>query len=349
MSLSVDGEPQSTALGGTASQIQVHKIGYGLMMMTWTPTPTPDEQAFEALRTAISLVPADHKLLINSGEFYGINPRTANLELVARFFTKHPELAERCFLSVKGGTSAQDLEPDASPENIRRSVDTILKALDGKKKLDLFQCARIDPKVPVEDTMTTLLQLQSEGKFDHIGISEVSEATLKRAASVAGIAAVEIEVSPWAYEEETRKVIETAQELDIAVVAYAPLGRGFLTGQLKKEDLPEGDFRRNLAKFQETAAAHNHKLVEALGNIAQKKGVSNAQLCIAWVSTLGANVIPLPGSSKPSRVKENFAAGNIKFTEEELTELNQVIADTPVVGGRYFGGENEKTQQHLWG
>jgi len=346
MSNALDGEPQSTSLGGTASGHRIHKIGYGLMMMTWTPNPTPDEQAFEAIKTAIELTPKDQKLLINSGEFYGNNPRTANLELISRFFTAHPELADRVFLSVKGGTKADVLEPDSSPENLRRSVDAILKALNGKKKLDLFECARVDRKVPIEKTMETLKGLVAEGKFDHIGISEVSAETLKKANDVVGIAAVEIEVSPWSYEEETKKVIATAGDLDIPVVAYAPLGRGFLTGKLKREDLPEGDFRRHLARFQEESQKHNQKIVDALTAIAEKKGVTTAQLSIAWVSSLGPNVVPLPGSSKASRVKENLDAGKIRFTEEELKEINEVLANHPVKGARYFGGGAEEA---LWG
>jgi len=295
------------------------------MMMTWTPQPTPEEQAFEAIKTAIDCVPSDQKLLINSGEFYGFNPRTANLELVAKFFTKYPELADRCFLSVKGGTKPTRLEPDSSPENLRRSLDVILKTLDGKKTLDLFQCARVDPKVSVEETYTTLKQLQSEGLFSHLGMSEVTAEMVKTANSIVPIAAVEIQVSPWFYEESTKKVIETAKALGIPVIAYSPLGRGFLTGKVTRDDLPEGDFRRNLGMFQDATAARKENIVDALTAIARKKGISNAQLAIAWVSSLGPHIVPLPGSSNPVRVKENFAAGNIKFTASELAEVHDAV------------------------
>jgi len=342
----MDGEHHSTHLGGTASHIYIHKIGLGLMMMTWTPNVTPDEQAFEAIKTATDLVPAGQKLFLNSGEFYGLNPRTANLELLARFFTKYPELQDRTFLSVKGGTGADDLKTDASPENLCRSVDAINKALDGKKRLDLFQCARVDPKVPIEQIIERLKVLVEEGKVDHIGVSEVSAETLKRACKVHGIAAVEIEVSPWAYEEETKKVIATAADLDIPVIGYSPLGRGFLTGKVKREDLPEGDFRRHLARFQEDARIQNQKIVDALSVIAQKKGVSNAQLSLAWVSSLGPHVVPMPGSSKASRVKENSDAGKIRFNEEELQEIHNMLAKVEVKGGRYYGNE---ARELLWG
>ncbi|KAG8914822.1 hypothetical protein FRC00_010578, partial [Tulasnella sp. 408] len=285
-------ESSSTVLGGSASNVKIHRPGLGLMMLTWTPNPVPDEQAFAAIKAAIDLVPADEKLLINSGEFYGGQEHfTANLELIARFFTKYPELADRTFLSVKGGTTATAIHiVDGSPENLRRSVDAVNKALDGKKRLDLFECARVDPKIPIEQVMESLNGLVKEGKFDHIGVSEISAETLKKAAAVAPIAAVEIEVSPWSYEEETKKVIATAEDLKIPVIAYSPLGRGFLTGQLKKEDLPEGDMRLRFARFQDEAMAHNQKIVDALSAIAQKKGVSNAQLSLAWVTNLGPHV-----------------------------------------------------------
>jgi len=344
MSTTLNRQPQGVALGGTAHNIQVYKIGYGLMMMTWTSNPTPDEEAFEAIKTAIDQVPQGQRLFINSGEFYGNSPRTANLELVARFFTKYPELADRTFLSVKGGTGAEDLEPDASPKNLRRSVDAILKALDGKKKVDLFECARVDSKVPIEESIKTLKGFIKEGKFDHIGISEVSADSVKKAAAVHEIAAVEIEVSPWSYEDETKKVIATCKSLGIPVIAYSPLGRGFLTGKLKKEDLPEGDFRRHLDRFQDEAVIYNQKIVDALTRIAEKKGVSTAQISLAWVSSLG--VIPIPGSSKPSRVKENFAAANIELTNEELKEINDTLASHEVKGTRSFVGP---VKERLWG
>ncbi|KAG8939270.1 hypothetical protein FRC04_006734 [Tulasnella sp. 424] len=341
-------ESLSTTLGGSASNVRISKAGLGLMLLTWVPNPVPDEQAFAAIKAAIDLVPTDQKLFINSAEFYGHEPLTANLDLLARFFTKYPELADRTFLSVKGGTSGPALRTvDGSPENLRRSVDAINKALDGKKRLDLFECARVDPNIPIEQTMETLKGLVKEGKFDHIGVSEISAESLKKAASVAPIAAVEIEVSPWSYEEETKKVIATCAELKIPVAAYSPLGRGFLTGQLKKEDLPEGDIRLHFARFQDEALAHNQKIVDALAAIAEKKGLTNAQLCLAWVSNLGPQIVPIPGSSKVHRVQENFVGCNIKLSEEEVDSIKAAIEDIGVKGGRYLGLSKE--QEYRWG
>ncbi|KAI0938333.1 hypothetical protein AcV5_000037 [Taiwanofungus camphoratus] len=241
-------------LGGTASSITVGKVAHGLMMMTWRDpnVPLPDEEAFEAIKAGVDALPAGTKMLINSGEFYGPNLSTANLELLARFFTKYPDYADKTFLSVKGGNQLQSFVLDGSAENLRRSVDNINAALRGTKRMDLFEPARIDPNVPVEDMMKTLVGFVKEGKFDHIGLSECSAQTLRRAHAVHPISAVEIEVSLLSYEEETKKVIVTAQELGVAVAAYSPVGRGILTGTIKSaEDVPAGDFRRSLTRFQE--------------------------------------------------------------------------------------------------
>ncbi|KAG9002793.1 hypothetical protein FRB94_004739 [Tulasnella sp. JGI-2019a] len=340
-------EPQSVRLGGTASHVEIYKIGFGLMMMTWVnPIPISDEQAFETIKTAISSVPRGQKLFINSSEFYGTNPREANLHLIARFFDKYPELADRTFLSVKGGVGANDLAPDSSADNLCRSVDACNAALNGKKRMDLFECARIDPRVSVEDTMRTLKQLVKEGKFDHIGLSEVSAETVERANKIVGVAAVEIEVSPWSYEEETKKVIATTQKLGISVVAYSPLGRGFLTGKLKKSDLAEGDMRGHLSRLRDDVVDHNQKIVDTIVAMAEKKNVTAAQLCLAWVTSLGSQIVPIPGSGKAERVKENLEAGAIILSEEEIEEISGLMDKHPVKGGRYADGP---TDAYLWG
>ncbi|KAG8888166.1 hypothetical protein FRB98_008275 [Tulasnella sp. 332] len=307
------------------------------------PTPTPDEEAFETIKTAISCVPAGQKLFINSGEFYG--PNEANLRLIARFFTKYPELADKTFLSVKGGVSFVKRAPDASPENLRRSVDACNAALDGKKRMDLFECARVDTDVSVEDTMKTLKTLVDEGKFDHIGLSEVSAATIERANKIVGVAAVEIEVSPWSYEEETKKVIATTQKLGIPIAAYSPLGRGFLVG-LKKSDLEGGDMRGHLSRLQDDALDQNQKIINAVSSIAEKKNVTAAQLCLAWVCALGPHMVPIPGSVRATRVKENLEAGNVVMSESEIQEISGLLDTHPVKGGRYAGGD---TELRLWG
>jgi len=338
---------QTTSLGGSASQIKVAKIAHGLMMMTWRDKPVPEEEAFESIKAGIDALPPGVKMFLNSGEFYARDLGTGNLELVARFFEKYPEYVDKTFLSVKGGNLPKALQMDASPENLRRSVETINSALRGTKKLDLFQCARVDRNVPVEEAMKTLKGLQEEGLFDHIGISECKADTLARAYSVVPIAAVEIEVSPWSYEDETKKVLATAEKLGVAVVAYSPLGRGFLTGAIKSvNDLAETDMRRHFTRFKEENINQNIVLVEALTAIADKKGITPAQLSIAWVSSLGQKVIPLPGSSHVKRTKENLGGGDVILTADEKAELDKLIAEYKVHGDRYFGDDNAA---HLWG
>lgn len=341
---------QNTAkLGGTASNVTVAKVAHGLMMMTWRggSAPVPDEQCFEAIRAGVDALPPGTKMLINSGEFYANDLGTGNLELVARFFAKYPEYADKTFLSVKGAINRTNMAPDSSPENLRASVDNINAALRGTKKLDLFECARVDPKHPIEEVIKTLAGLIKEGKFDHIGMSECSAATLRKGHAVHPITAVEIEVSPWSYEEETKKVIATAGELGISVVAYSPLGRGFLTGQIKSlSDLPEADARRRLTRFREEYFSHNIAFVKTLESIAQKKGITPAQLCIAWVGALGPHVFPLPGSSHKKRTLENSGGGDVVLTEQDLTEINDAISNFEVKGDRYFGNPEAA---HLWG
>lgn len=339
----------TTTLGGTASHVKIGKVAHGLMMMTWTPKPVPDDICFAAIKAGCDELPEGTKMLINSGEFYANDFGPGNLEMLSRFFEKYPEYADKTFLSVKGGSKFKQMIPDSSPENLRRSVTAINAALRGKKHLDLFECARVDHNVPIEDTIRSLKSLIDEGLVDHIGVSECSAETLRKANAVHPIAAVEIEVSPWSLEDETKKVIATAAELGVAVVAYSPLGRGFLTGQIKSiDDLPEGDMRRRFTRFnKEEYFKHNLALVDALKNIAEKKGVPVASLTIAWVSSLGSHVIPLPGSSNAARVIENTRAADIKLTEEESSQVWDIINSYEVKGDRYYGADPKA--MHLWG
>ncbi|KAG8743113.1 hypothetical protein FRC12_015147, partial [Ceratobasidium sp. 428] len=298
---------QTADLAGTP----IFKIGHGLMHMTLLPGSHSEEQCFEAIKAGVEAAPPGVKVFLNSAEFYGpSDDRTANLTLLNKFFTKYPEYAERTVLFVKGGVdvSITGIQVDASEAGIDRNIKAISEKLGPHKKLDMFECARIDPKVPVEETMAALNKQVESGKISAIGISECSAATLERASKVAKIAAVEIEVSPWSYEEETRKVIAKAAEIGAVVAAYSPLGSGFLTGKVKPGTLHEKDHRRIFPRFTEEAMKKNEGIVNALAEIANKKGVTLAQLSIAWVSSLGPHVVPIPGSSRAERTLENMAA-----------------------------------------
>jgi len=315
------------------------------MSMTWTQNPVSDEVAFEAIKASIDSLPAGSKMVLNSGEFYGNEPNvTTNLELISRFFEKYPNYADRAFLSVKGGVDLVKRGLDSSEEGLRRSVGNIIAKLRGKKHLDLFECARVDHNHPIEETTAILSKLIKEGKFDYIGMSECSAATLRRAHAVHPIAAAEIEISLFSYEEETKKVIAAGKELGITVFGYSPIGRGMLTGEvLKKEDLR--GFATQLPRFQGDLFEHNIKLVHAVKAIAEKKGVTPAQLAIAWVATLGPHVIPLPGSSTAKRTIENQAVNSITLSADELKEINGILDNFEVKGERYPEGHTS----HLWG
>ena len=199
----------------------------------------PTEEALKAMRTALQL----GANFWNGGELYG-PPDHNSLQLLAQYFTKYPEDADKVVLSIKGGASPSG--PDGSEVGVRRSVDNCLKLLDGKKKLDMFECARVDPKVPIEETIKVLATYVKEGKIGGISLSEVRAESIRRAAKVHPICAVEVEVSLWSTDPLTNGIASTCKELDIPLVAYSPLGRGFLTGDIrKKSDLGEGDMRHH--------------------------------------------------------------------------------------------------------
>ncbi|CAE6433334.1 unnamed protein product [Rhizoctonia solani] len=318
----------------TIAGVPVVKIGHGLMSMSWVSEPPSDEQCFESIIAGIQAAPPGVKVFLNSGEFYGMPPHTtANLELLNRFFTKYPEYAERTFLSVKGAITLDEkgFSLDGSPAGIERSINNIIEKLGPNKKLDLFEPARVDPKYPIEDTMATLNRFVESGKIDAIGLSECSAATLARAAKVGKVAAVEIEVSLWSYEEETRK----ASELGTVVAAYSPLGRGFLTGKLKPGEMHKGDHRSHMPRFQEEAMKNNMNLVKALKGIAEKKDITPAQLCLAWVCSLGPHVVPIPSSTRATRTLENLSSASIELTKEDQEEIKRVLEANPISGDRY--------------
>ncbi|PIL34136.1 hypothetical protein GSI_03847 [Ganoderma sinense ZZ0214-1] len=312
-------------LGST--DVTIGRVVHGLMMMTWRDPnfPLPDEEAFATIKSGIDAMPAGVKMMLNSGEFYGPNGSSANLELLARFFKKYPDYASKTFLSVKpypmlsagwqGGNVAGGMTPDGSPENLRRSVMFINEKLGGIKKMDLFESARIPQNVSLEDMMKTLVELKKEGHFQYIGLSECSASSLRKAHAVHPITIVEIEVNSWSYEEETKKA---------------------------------GDMRRSLSRFEEENFKHNMALVDSVKVIADKKGVTPAQLAIAWVISRGPHVVPMPGSSNKKRNLENIAAGDIVLNQADLAEIDEVLAKTPIKGGRYTDSQ-DTTKLHLWG
>ncbi|KAH9853952.1 NADP-dependent oxidoreductase domain-containing protein [Lenzites betulinus] len=184
---------KTTTLGGTAKEIVVAKVAHGLMTMTVGKEAISDEQAFESIRSGVDALPPGAKMLLNSAEFYDNERGTSNLELLARFYERYPGYAKKTFLSVKGGITEG------------HHVDKCIAALRGTKQIDLFQPARIDRDVTIEDTMRTLAELVREEKFNHIGLTECRAETIRRGHAIHPIAIVEIEISPLVYEEETKR------------------------------------------------------------------------------------------------------------------------------------------------
>ncbi|PKS10544.1 hypothetical protein jhhlp_002298 [Lomentospora prolificans] len=317
---------------------EVGRIGFGLMGLTWRPNPCSEEQAFAAMRAAL----ANGANFWNGGEFYG-TPEHNSMTLLNAYFKKYPEDASKVVLSIKGGTVPGTLDMDGSPENTRRSVDQIMKQLSGSIKVDMFECARRDRKVPLE---TTLGVLENEyvktGKIGGISLSEVSAETIHEAVKITRINAVEVELSLWATDVLENGVAEACAKYNIPLVAYSPLGRGILTGQIKSpEDIPEGDFRRFLPRFQPDTFAINLELVRQVEKLANKKQCTLSQLAIGWCLALSRRpnmptIIPIPGATTEDRVNENSKI--VELTDEEMAEIDAILAKFEVVGDRYPKG-----------
>jgi pyridoxine 4-dehydrogenase len=274
----------------------------------------------------------------NGGELYG--PKNANsLHLLHDYFARYPEDADKVVLSIKGGIELGTFTPTGDKVGITRSVEDCLKILDGKKKIDIFECARVDLKVPIEETIGYLAEFVKAGKIGGIGLSETGAATIRRAAAVHPIVAVEVEFSLFSTDIQTNDVASICAELGIPIVAYSPLGRGFLTGQIKSfSDVTET--QKMGPRFHEENFHKNLELVDAIKKVAEKKGCTPAQLAIGWVKAYSGTkghptIIPLPGATTVSRVEENTK--DVHVTAEELKELDEILATKPVEGPRMPG------------
>ena len=225
----------------------------------------------------------------NGGELYG-PPNFNSLHLLEKYFTKYPEDASKVVLSIKGGLDAT-MSPNGTAEGLKKSVDNCLALLNGKKKIDIFEMARVDKNVPLETSLKTLDKFVKEGKIGGVGLSEVGAATIKKAAAITKISAVEVELSLFTTDVLTNGVAAACAEHNIPLVAYSPMSRGFLTGKIKSfDDIPEGDFRKTIPRFQPENFDNNLLLVKEVQNLAKQKGCTTAQLAINWVRTQSEKV-----------------------------------------------------------
>jgi aryl-alcohol dehydrogenase-like predicted oxidoreductase len=223
---------------------------------------------------------------------------------------------------------------DGRPEYVRQACEASLRRLD-TDHIDLYYQHRVDPAVPIEETVGAMAALVQEGKVRHLGLSEAAADTLRRAAAVHRITALQTEYSLWSRELEDA-ILPTCRELGIGLVAYSPLGRGFLSGSIRRyEDLAEDDYRRHLPRFQGENFQQNLHLVDRVGAVAREKGVTAAQLALAWVLSRGDDVVPIPGTRSPERVAENAAAVRISLSEEEFARIEGALPRGAAEGTRY--------------
>ena len=291
--------------------------------------PAPKTQGIEVIRTA-------HEkgiTFFDTAEVYG--PYT-NEELVARAVAGRRDRFE---IATKFGFAVDPARPndrgvDGSPENVRRACEGSLKRL-GTDYIDLFYQHRVDPGVPIEDTVGAMAELVAAGQVRYLGLSEASAATIRRAHATHPITAVQSEYSLWTRDPEDG-VLDTLRELGIGLVAYSPLGRGFLTGQIRSlDDLPAEDWRRANPRFQEDALKENLVLADRVTELAAQRGITPAQLALAWVMAKGEDIVPIPGTKSPQRLAENAAAADVRLSPAEVEELDAAISRDAVRGSRY--------------
>jgi aryl-alcohol dehydrogenase-like predicted oxidoreductase len=235
--------------------------------------------------------------------------------------------------SAVGGDRSKGRVVDGRPEYVRQACDASLKRLQ-IDTIDLYYQHRVDPQVPIEDTVGAMAELVKAGKVRHLGLSEAAPETIRRAHAVHPIAALQVEYSLWSRDpEETLPVL---RELGIALVAYSPLGRGFLAGRFRSiEDLAPDDWRRTNPRFQGENFAKNLAVVDQVKQIAAEKGVTPAQFALAWMLNRHDDVIPIPGTSSAERLAENAAAADIRLTREELDRIESVLPKGVAAGDRY--------------
>jgi aryl-alcohol dehydrogenase-like predicted oxidoreductase len=270
--------------------------------------------------------------LFDTAEMYG--PYT-NEELLGRAFAGK---RDKVFLATKFGigytADRTALKVDGSPVNVRRAIEGSLKRLN-TDHVDLYYLHRVDPDTPIEDTVGAMAELVTEGKVRFLGLSEAAPETLRKAHATHPITALQTEYSLWSREPEDA-ILKTCEELGIGFVPYSPLGRGFLSGDIKSiDDLEEGDFRRTNPRFMGENFQKNIDLVNAVTQIATDKGVTAAQLALAWVLAQGEHLVPIPGTRRVRTLDDNIASADMVLTADDLARIEAVFPKDAAVGDRY--------------
>ncbi|KAK3689339.1 NADP-dependent oxidoreductase domain-containing protein [Podospora appendiculata] len=316
---------------------KITAIGFGLMGLSIGYGSVPDDDERLAI---LDHAWASGCTTWDTADIYGDNEL-----LVGKWFKLHPERRADIFLATKFAIQALSINPDGTaqfnvdttPEYTRKACEASLQRL-GVESVDLYYIHRLDLKTPIEKTMEVLVELKREGKIKAIGISECSSTTVRRAFKIAPVDAVQVEYNPWQLEIENdagTNLLATCRELGVTVFAYSPLGRGFLTGQVRSpDDFAVDDFRRTLPRFSPENFYKNLQIVDKLQALAEKKGVTAGQLTLAWLVAQGDDIVPIPGTKKIKYLDENIAAAKLVLTAEEVKEIRTTIGGVQTAGSR---------------
>ncbi|NNU47072.1 aldo/keto reductase [Rhizobium sp. WYCCWR 11279] len=314
------------------NDLTVSAVGLGCMGMSFAYGASDDAESIKTLHRAIDL----GVTFFDTAEVYGPFTNEVLLGKALKPFRDRVVIATKFGFKIDANKpgAAAIAGVDSRPKHVRAVAEASLKRL-GIDTIDLFYQHRVDPNVPIEETVGVMAELVKEGKVRALGLSEAGSATIRRAHEVHAIAALQSEYSLWTRDPE-EEVLATCRELGIGFVPYSPLGRGFLTGSIRKvEDLAADDFRRQVPRFQAENFDANAALVATLERLAAEKGVTAAQLALAWVLNQGDDIVPIPGGRKLHHLEQNAAAADIVLSPAELEQLSEAIPAGQVAGKRY--------------